>query len=71
MFIDIHAHAYRNCPPFVVQLCTAEQVLQRYDEAGDTEAEQLFWERARGMEVKMAIRRGMAGEDGEEQAAEE
>ena len=34
MFIDIHAHAYRNCPPFVVQFCTAEQVLQRYDEAG-------------------------------------
>ncbi len=34
MFIDIHAHAYRNCPPFVVQFCTAEQVLQRYDEVG-------------------------------------
>jgi len=34
LFIDIHAHAYRNCPPFVVQFCTAEQVLQRYDEAG-------------------------------------
>ena len=34
MFIDIHAHMYRNHPPFVVQFCTAEQVLQRYDEIG-------------------------------------
>ena len=34
MFIDIHAHAYRNCPPFVVQFCTAEQVIERYDQAG-------------------------------------
>ena len=34
MFIDIHAHAYRNCPPFVVQFCTAEQVIERYDQHG-------------------------------------
>ncbi len=34
MFIDIHAHAYRRPVPFVVQFCTAEQVLKRYDEAG-------------------------------------
>ena len=34
MFIDIHAHAYRKPPPFVVQFCTPEQVLERYDEAG-------------------------------------
>jgi len=34
MFIDIHAHAYRKHPPFVVQFCTAEQVLKRYDEVG-------------------------------------
>lgn len=34
MFIDIHAHAYRRCPPFVVQFCNAEQLIQRYDEAG-------------------------------------
>ncbi|MCC6238960.1 MAG: amidohydrolase family protein [Phycisphaerales bacterium] len=34
MFIDIHCHAYRRPVPFVVQFCTAEQVLQRYDEAG-------------------------------------
>ena len=34
MFIDIHAHAYRKHPPFVVSFCTAEQVLKRYDEAG-------------------------------------
>jgi len=33
MFIDIHAHAYRCPVPFVVQFCTAEQVLKRYDEA--------------------------------------
>jgi predicted TIM-barrel fold metal-dependent hydrolase len=34
MFIDIHAHAYRKPIPFVVQFCTAEQVIERYDEAG-------------------------------------
>ena len=34
MFIDIHAHAYRKPIPFVVQFCTAEQLIQRYDEAG-------------------------------------
>lgn len=34
MFIDIHAHAYRKPVPFVVQFCTPEQVLQRYDEMG-------------------------------------
>jgi len=34
MFIDIHAHAYRNSPPWPVRFCTPEQVLQRYDEAG-------------------------------------
>ncbi len=34
MFIDIHAHAYRKPIPFVVEFCTAEQVLQRWDEAG-------------------------------------
>lgn len=34
MFIDIHAHAYRNHPPFVVQFCTAEQLIGRYDDAG-------------------------------------
>jgi predicted TIM-barrel fold metal-dependent hydrolase len=34
MFIDIHAHAYRKPVPFVVQFCTAEQVLERYDQAG-------------------------------------
>jgi predicted TIM-barrel fold metal-dependent hydrolase len=34
MFIDIHAHAYRNHPPLLVQFCTAEQVIQRYDQAG-------------------------------------
>ena len=34
MFIDIHAHAYRNCPPFVAKFCTAEQVIERYDQAG-------------------------------------
>ena len=33
MFIDIHAHAYRRCPPFVVQFPTAEQVIERYDQA--------------------------------------
>lgn len=34
MFIDIHAHAYRKPVPFVVQFCTAEQLIQRYDELG-------------------------------------
>jgi hypothetical protein len=34
MFIDIHAHAYRNHPPLLVQFCTAEQVIKRYDQAG-------------------------------------
>ncbi|MBI4025006.1 MAG: hypothetical protein HY360_08490 [Verrucomicrobia bacterium] len=33
MFIDIHAHAYRKPIPFVVQFCTAEQVIERYDQA--------------------------------------
>jgi predicted TIM-barrel fold metal-dependent hydrolase len=33
MFIDIHAHAYRKPAPFVVQFCTAEQVIERYDRA--------------------------------------
>ena len=34
MFIDIHAHAYRKPIPFVVQFCTAEQLIARYDEVG-------------------------------------
>jgi uncharacterized protein len=34
VFIDIHAHAYRRCPPFVVQFCTAEQLIERYDAEG-------------------------------------
>ena len=34
MFIDIHAHAYRKPVPFVVQFCTAEQLIERYDKAG-------------------------------------
>lgn len=34
MFIDIHAHAYRKPVPFVVQFCTAEQLIGRYDELG-------------------------------------
>lgn len=34
MFIDIHAHAYRKPVPFVVQFCTAEQLIERYDELG-------------------------------------
>lgn len=34
MFIDIHCHAYRKCPPFVVQFHTAEQVLERWDSIG-------------------------------------
>jgi predicted TIM-barrel fold metal-dependent hydrolase len=34
MFIDIHAHAYRRPVPFVVQFCTVEQLIERYDKAG-------------------------------------
>lgn len=34
MFIDIHAHAYRKPIPFVVQFCTAEELIERYDKAG-------------------------------------
>jgi predicted TIM-barrel fold metal-dependent hydrolase len=34
MFVDIHAHAYRRPVPFVVQFCTAEQLIERYDKAG-------------------------------------
>lgn len=34
MFIDIHCHAYRKCPPFVCRFCTAEQVIERYDQVG-------------------------------------
>ena len=34
MFIDIHAHAYWKHPPFPVQFCTPEQVIERYDALG-------------------------------------
>ena len=34
MFIDIHAHSYRNHPPFLVQFATPEQLIERYDEVG-------------------------------------
>lgn len=34
MFIDIHAHAYRKCPPWPVPFCTPQQVIERYDKAG-------------------------------------
>lgn len=34
LFIDIHCHAYRKCPPFVCQFCTPEQVIERYDAVG-------------------------------------
>ncbi|MFC5407533.1 amidohydrolase family protein [Cohnella soli] len=34
MFIDIHAHAYRKPVPFVVQFCTAEELIQQYDALG-------------------------------------
>jgi uncharacterized protein len=34
MFIDIHAHAYRKPVPFVVQFCTAEELIRRYDDLG-------------------------------------
>ena len=30
-FIDIHAHAYRRPVPFVVQFCSEEELLARYD----------------------------------------
>lgn len=32
MFIDVHCHAYRKCPPFVTPFPTPEQVLAVYDE---------------------------------------
>ncbi|HRU04404.1 MAG TPA: amidohydrolase family protein [Candidatus Brocadiia bacterium] len=34
MFIDIHAHAYRRPVPFVVQFCSAEELVARYDAEG-------------------------------------
>jgi uncharacterized protein len=34
MFIDIHAHAYRNHPPILVQFCTPDQLIERYDALG-------------------------------------
>jgi len=34
MLIDIHAHAYRKPPPMGPAFCNAEQLLERYDEAG-------------------------------------
>lgn len=34
MFIDIHAHAYRYPQKFVCQFCSAEQLIERYDELG-------------------------------------
>ena len=34
MFIDIHAHAYRRCPPALCQFCSAEELIARYDEVG-------------------------------------
>jgi len=34
MFIDIHAHAYRKCPPFLCRFATAEQLIERYDKEG-------------------------------------
>lgn len=33
-FIDLHAHVYRKPVPFVVQFCTPDELLRRYDEAG-------------------------------------
>lgn len=33
MFIDIHAHAYRRPVPFVVEFCTAAELIERYDGA--------------------------------------
>lgn len=32
-FIDLHAHAYRKPVPFVVQFCTVDELLRRYDDA--------------------------------------
>ncbi len=34
MFLDIHCHAYRKCPPFVTPFPTPEQVLAAWDELG-------------------------------------
>ena len=34
MFIDMHAHAYRKRPPALCHFCTAEELIQRYDEVG-------------------------------------
>lgn len=38
MFIDIHAHAYRKAvdlpPPFITKFCTAEEVIERYNQVG-------------------------------------
>jgi len=34
MFIDIHTHAYRRKVPFVVNFCTIEELLARYDKMG-------------------------------------
>ena len=34
MFIDIHAHAYRFPQKFVCEFCSAEQLLERWDELG-------------------------------------
>ena len=34
MFIDVHAHAYRRPVPFVVQFCSADELIARYDELG-------------------------------------
>ena len=44
------------------------KALRKRAEAGDLEAAGKFWELARGMEVKMAIRRGMV-EPGESREA--
>ena len=38
------------------------KALRKRAEAGDPEALERFWELAREMEVKLAIRRGMVGE---------
>jgi nucleoside-diphosphate-sugar epimerase len=34
MFIDIHAHAYRRPVPSVVQFCSVEELIARYDQVG-------------------------------------
>jgi uncharacterized protein len=34
LFIDIHAHAYRNSPPLPIRFPTPEQVLKHYDAVG-------------------------------------